>query len=238
MARINLKGELVSDSDAELMRYFGYNIGFYSPMDIRGALDALEPGEPLELDINSIGGLCDAAAEIYSLVQQAKEAGHQTVARIQSIAASAASYLCLACDRIEMALPAQMMIHNASMWVHGNKDELKHAAQELNEQDQAILDVYAKKCGAKCERSQLEKLMNAETWLRAERCLELGLVDAIIGRDVAAPQFDGLVASAENIVRSMSALPDLAKLRAQKNSADEWKTAAAAELKIERSRFE
>lgn len=237
MARINLKGELVSDFDAELLRSCGFEYGFYSAMTVRSVVENLTAGEPLELDINSIGGLVDDASEIYALIHQARDSGHETIARIQSIAASAASYMALCCDRVEMALPAQMMIHNAKMGRYGNKFEFGHAAQELDEQDQAILDVYAAKCGERCAREQLEAWMNEETWLRASRCLEVGLVDAVIGGDNASATYQGMVASADNIVRAMSALPDLVKLRAQKNSADEWKTAAAAELKIERSRF-
>ncbi len=236
--RINLKGELVSDADAELLQMFGYSIGYYSPSNVRSAVESLEDGEVLELDINSIGGLCDGAAEIYALIQQAKSAGHQTIARIQSLAASAASYMILACDRIEMALPAQMMIHCASMAGYGNKFNFKHAAKELDEQDQALLDVYALRCGEKADRGELERMMNAETWLRASRCLELGLVDAIIGRGGINPQNDGMVASADNIVRSMSALPDMKELRERRNAADSWQVDADAELENERRRFE
>lgn len=235
--RINLKGELVSDVDAELLKDCGFERGYYSAGTVRSAVETLADGEDLELDINSIGGLVDDAAEIYALIHQAKAAGHRTIARIQSIAASAASYMALCCDRVEIALPAQMMIHNAKMGQYGNKFEFAHGADVLDEQDQALLDVYAAKCGAKCTRDQLEAWMNKETWLRATKCLEVGLVDAIIGGEQPT-EYHGVVASADNIVRAMSTLPDLAELRRTRASADDWKGAADAELEAERRRFE
>lgn len=215
MATINLSGELMSDDWAELYRWWGYESGLYCPGDIRAVIDQLNPGEELVLEINSIGGHVDAAAEIYALICKLS---NPTRAEIQSLAASAASYFPLACDRVEIALPAQMMIHCASWGVGGNKHDHLWAAQQLDETDQSILDVYCRKCGNKADRAELERLMSEETYLGAQRCLELGLVDAIIG-ETAEAGAPAMVASIHNnTIRAMRTLPDIEDLRARKQA--------------------
>jgi len=215
MATINLSGELMSDEWAELYRYYGYNSGLYCPGDIRAVIEQLAPGEELVLEINSIGGHVDAAAEIYALISKLP---NPTRAEIQSLAASAASYFPLACDRVEIALPAQMMIHCASWGVGGNKHDHLWTAQQLDATDQSILDVYCRKCGDKADRAELERMMDEETYLGAQRCLELGLVDAIIG-DASEAGAPALVASIHNnTIRAMRTLPDVEDLRARRQA--------------------
>lgn len=216
MATINLSGELMSDDWAELYRWSGYESGLYCPGDVRAVIDQLKPGEELVLEINSVGGHVDAAAEIYSIIQKLH---NPTRAEIQSLAASAASYFPLACDRVEIALPAQMMIHCASWGVGGNKHDHLWAAQQLDITDQSILDVYCRKCGDKADRAELERMLNEETYLSAQQCLQLGLVDAIIGDAPAQGSGPALVASIHNnTVRAMRTLPDIEDLRRRRDA--------------------
>lgn len=232
MATLNLSGELMSDDWAELYRYFGYESGFYCPGDIRTAIDQLKPGEELVLEINSVGGHVDAAAEIYSILQKLI---NPTKAEIQSLAASAASYFPLACDRVEIALPAQMMIHCASWGVGGNKHDHLWAAHQLDTADQSILDVYCRKCGEKADRAELERLMNEETYLSAQQCLQMGLVDAIIGDVSNSGTAPALVASIHNnTIRAMRTLPDIQIL---KDRMETQRDELARELAEEQARY-
>ena len=234
--RINLKGELLIDEWAELYRCFGFDAGFYCPSDVRAALDELEPEEELVLEINSYGGSVDAAAEIYSMIQQAASHGRTVRAEIQSLAASAASYLILACSRVDIALPAQMMIHRSRLEMAGNAHDHERAVQMLDVTDASILDVYCRKCGDKADRAELERMMEAETYIGARRCLELGLVDGIIGEETGE---DGaplaLVASiADNVTRAMRTLPDIRDLIARRDK-ENWE--AKARLELEAARY-
>lgn len=230
MITLNLAGELISDDWAELYRWFGFESGFYCPADIRGAVEQLKPGEDLVLEINSVGGHVDAAAEIYAILEKLP---NPTLAQIQSLAASAASYFILACDRVEISLAAQMMIHCGSWGVGGNKFDHLWAAQQLDETDSTILDVYCRKCGDD-RRDELKELMEAESYLSARRCLELGLVDAIIG-DVSESSTPALVASAHgNTVRAMRTLPDIDDLRKRR---DDQLAQMEKELAEEKARF-
>lgn len=229
MATMNLSGELLSDDYAEVYRWWGFEAGYYCPGDIRAVIEQLKPGEELVLEINSIGGMVEAAAEIYSIIQKLP---NPTRAEIQSLAASAASYFPLACDRVEIALPAQMMIHCSSWRVGGNKHDHTWAAQQLDTTDQSILDVYCRKCGDKADRAELERMLNEETYLSAQQCLQLGLVDAIIGDAPAQGSGSALVASIHNnTVRAMRTLPDIEDLRRRRDAQREELTRQLAEEK-------
>lgn len=231
---LRLSGELMCDAWADLYRYFGYDSGFYCPGDVRAAVENLEDGEELVLEINSVGGDVTAASEIYSVLQTCR---NPTRAEIQSLAASAASYFPLACDRVEIALPAQMMIHCAGWDVGGNKADHRWAAEQLEVTDESILDVYCAKCGGKTDRERLREMMEKETYLSARQCLEMGLVDAIIGEE-SRPEGEPLALVAAvtgNVIRAMRTLPDVWVLKARMDS-EQWKL--QAELDLERERYE
>lgn len=234
--KLNLKGELIPDEWAQVYRYFGFDSGFYCPGDIRAALDALADGEELVLLINSVGGDVFAANEIYAMLQADS---HPIRAEIQSLAASAASYFPLACDRVDIALPAQMMIHCAGWDVGGNKADHRWAADQLEVTDEAILDVYCRKCGPGADREKLRTLMEEETYLSASRCVELGLADGVLGADEDASEPLNLVASVSgNTIRAMRTRPDIRPLMRQweeKRRMDQW--GAHARLTLEQNRY-
>lgn len=230
MATIKLKGEVISDEWAELYRWFGYNTGFFAPGDVQATVDALEEGEELVLEVNSIGGNVDAGSEIYSILEKCP---NHTRAEVQSLAASAASYMIMACDEVVMSTPAQLMIHCGCWDIGGNKFDHLWAAQQLSTTDESILDVYCRRCGEK-HRDELREMMEEETYLGAKQCVELGLADSIIGDE---PKGDftplALVASVHtNTVRAMRTLPDIRELMTRKENED-----AQARLDIERHRF-
>lgn len=211
---INLSGELIPDEWAEVYSWFGIETGYFSPKTVRDAIENLEEGEELTLEINSVGGSVDAGSEIYSVLQKCN---HPTRAEIQSMAASAASYMILSCDRVEISITAQMMIHRASCGMNGNAADHEWASGMLRVTDATILDTYCARCGED-KREELRALMDAETFLSASDALRLGLVDAIIGKQEGnAPQM--LAASIHNnIVRAMRTLPDIHELMARRDA--------------------
>lgn len=232
--RMKCNGRLISDSDAELYQFFKITMGYYSPKSIRDAVEALSPGEELVLEINSVGGNIYAANEIYSVIQGCK---NPTRAEIQSLAASAASYFPLACDKVEICLPAQMMIHCASIYAGGNKSALRWTADVLEVSDDAMLDVYCKKCGDKASRDELRTMMEEETFLSSQRCLELGLVDGIIGASEQPQEPVSFVASLTgNIITAMNTLPPISELMERREREQAWKADAQAELNAEKNR--
>ena len=93
--RLKLNGYVAADDDKEIFQWFGYSA--FSPKDVRDALEQLPEGETLTLEINSGGGSVWAGSEIYSVLRGSNA---DTVAEIQSLAASAASYVAIGCNRV------------------------------------------------------------------------------------------------------------------------------------------
>lgn len=229
--KLNLSGELIPNDWAEDYRRWGYQTGFYCPDDVRKAIDSLDPGEELLLEINSIGGSVFAGNEIYALLEGCS---NPTRAVIQSMAASAASYMIMPCDRIEIHLPAQLMIHRASTFAWGNAEDLQQAQQMLDTTDNSILNTYCRRCGERCSREELETMMANETYIGSADALRYGFVDSIVGGESNA-QSGVLVASAfNNTVKAMRSLPDIQELRnREKNESDRLRQ----ELEKEKNKF-
>lgn len=229
--KLNLSGELIPNDWAEDYRRWGYQTGFYCPDDVRTAIEGLEPGEELLLEINSIGGSVFAGNEIYALLEGCT---NPTRAVIQSMAASAASYMIMPCDRIEIHLPAQLMIHRASTFAWGNAEDLQQAQQMLDTTDNSILDTYCRRCGERCSREELETMMENETYIGSADALRYGFVDSIVGGESNA-QSGVLVASAfNNTVKAMRSLPDIHELRnREENESDRLRQ----ELENEKNKF-
>lgn len=229
--KLNLSGELFPNDWAAAYRRNGYTSGFYCPDDVRKAIAQLPPGEELVLEINSIGGSVYDGNEVFSLLEECQ---NPTRAVIQSLAASAASYMILPCDRIEMHLPAQLMIHRATRGAMGNVDALRQAAQQLDVTDTAILDTYCRRCGDRVSREELASMMENETYIGSADALRYGLVDSIVGSENNA-QSGLLVASAfNNTVKAMRTLPDIQELlQAEKNESARLRQ----ELENEKNKF-
>lgn len=229
--KLNLSGELIPSDWAEIYRRHGYESGFYCPDDVRKAIDGLEYGEELLLEINSIGGSVFGGNEIYALLEGCT---NPTRAVIQSMAASAASYMIMSCDRIEIHLPAQLMIHRASTVAWGNSEDFQQAQQMLDVTDTSILDTYCRRCGNRVSREDLASMMENETYIGSADALRYGLVDSIVGGENNA-QNGLLVASAfNNTVKAMRTLPDIQDLmQAEKNESNRLRQ----ELENEKNKF-
>ena len=229
--KLNLSGELIPSDWAEIYRKYGYTSGFYCPDDVRNAINSLEPGEELLLEINSIGGSVYDGNEIYAMLEGCS---NPTRAVVQSLAASAASYMIMACDRIDIHLPAQLMIHRASTVAWGNSEDLQQAQQMLDVTDASILDTYCRRCGDRISREELAAMMENETYIGSYDSLRYGLVDSIVGAE-SNNQTGLLVASTfNNTVKAMRTLPDIQELmQAGKNESDRLRQ----ELENEKNKF-
>ena len=127
--------------------------------------------------INSPGGDCVAAAQIYNMLSEYP--GKVTV-KIDAIAASAASVIAMAGDTVLMSPCAVLMIHNPATIAFGDHNEMRKAIDMLAEVKESIINAYQLKTGL--SRAKLSKLMEAETWMSAHKAVELGFVDGIFGK--------------------------------------------------------
>ncbi len=125
--------------------------------------------------INSPGGDCVAAAQIYNMLMDYP--GDVTV-KIDGIAASAASVISMAGNKVLMSPTALMMIHNPLTVAIGDSAEMQKAIDMLNEVKESIINAYEIKTGL--SRAKLSHLMDAETWMNAKKAIELGFADALL----------------------------------------------------------
>ena len=152
--------------------------------------------------INSPGGDCVAAAQIYKMLMDYK--GDVTV-KIDGIAASAASVIAMAGTKVLVSPVSMLMIHNPMTAAFGNSEEMQKAIEMLGSVKDSIINAYEIKTGL--SRAKLSHLMDAETWMDANKAVELGFADEIMQRStesdgVPAPTVSMLYSKA-NVVNSL-----------------------------------
>jgi len=135
--------------------------------------DELEDGSgPVTVWINSPGGDVFAAAQIYNMLMD--YTGAVTV-KIDGLAASAASVIAMAGGEVLVSPVSMMMVHNPSTMAWGDSEEMLRAKALLDEVKQSIINAYELKTGL--PRDQLAAMMDAETWMNANKAVELGFAD-------------------------------------------------------------
>lgn len=136
---------------------------------------------PITVWINSPGGDCVAASQIYAMLMDYP--GEVTV-KVDGLAASAASVIAMAGTKVLMAPTAMLMIHNPMTAAFGDSAEMQKAIEMLTEVKESIINAYEIKTGL--SRSKLARLMDEETWMNAKRAIELGFCDGLLESNNAA----------------------------------------------------
>ncbi len=140
----------------------------------REALAARPNVTQIDLYINSYGGSVFEGTAIYN--QLRRHPAHKTV-YVDGFACSIASVIAMAGDEVVMPRNTLMMIHNMWMGAVGNAAELRKAADDLDVINAAGRQAYLEKAGEKLDEAALTTMMDAETWLTAEQCIQYGLAD-------------------------------------------------------------
>ena len=168
-----------ADGELELLVYGDIRDQSYDPTEVSAATFARQLAEHadaklIRVRINSRGGDAFAGIAIYNLL-----AAHpaRVEVTIEGLAASAASAVAMAGDRIILRRGAQIMIHLPAAFGGGNADEMRRSADTLDRLTSSYASIYAARTGLSSER--LRELMAEEVWLEADEALELGFVDEI-----------------------------------------------------------
>ena len=159
--------------------------------------DELNSGEgDITVWINSPGGDCVAAAQIYNMLMDYK--GNVTV-KIDGIAASAASVIAMAGTKVLVSPVSMLMIHNPMTVAAGNTEEMERAISMLDSVKDSIINAYEIKTGL--SRAKISHLMDAETWMDANSAVEMGFADEIWQRstaeDIEVPQVKNVYSRVE-----------------------------------------
>lgn len=179
------KEELVESKTSQ--RYFVDNLA------------GLTAADTVNLYINCTGGSVKEAIGIYNVL---KRCPAPVTAYIDGFACSAASVIAMAADKVIMPRNTAMMIHNASGGAWGTANDLRKAADDLDVINRAAIQSYTMHAGDKLPADELQKMLDAETWLTAEDCVKWGLADELGTNEVdpaaAMQQFTAAAQAAAN----------------------------------------
>lgn len=162
----------MTDKEADLY-FYGDIVGSYwdswddtdqYPESIKNFLDEVGDRD-LNIYINSGGGSVFAGVAIYNMLKRHK--GYKTV-HVDGLAASIASVIAMAGDKIIIPNNAWLMIHKPWVATYGNADELRQVSETLDKLQEGIINIYKEKLKDRVDISTIEEMVNKETWLTGE----------------------------------------------------------------------
>ena len=153
--------------------WFGDEI---TPESLHEALYGAENqlADDVHIRLNSYGGSCNAAVRMFDDVRVYPGSVRITVS---GTAASAATVLAMAADRLEMTPGSLWMIHDPSVVAWGNERELMDSIRLLQACKESILNVYQRRC--RQSRQEVAAMMSATSWMDAQSALKYGFIDAV-----------------------------------------------------------
>jgi len=227
----NVYGEIISDNDQAFFDWIGWQ--GTSPSKLIKFLQST--ADPV-IRVNSTGGDLTSGATMFTRI---KEHGNVT-AIVDGIAASAASVLLMGAKTIKMSPAALLMIHNAWAGTEGDYREMASTADMLKTANAAMIAAYKMRTGM--SEAELQSMMDADTYMSAEKALELGFIDEIVFDESNKPARAASIAK----VYAKASGQDLTKLRqlfsesqqqAGASPDEEWQSRASAQIEIEAQRF-
>ncbi|MFA2568062.1 head maturation protease, ClpP-related [Bacillus wiedmannii] len=176
---LNLKRDIRFEAKGESeykLTVYGAIGGWFSENNAEAVRRKIQDvkAEKIHVHINSGGG---SAFDGVAICNQLKQHDAEIIVHIDGWAASAASVIAMAGDKIIMPSNTMMMIHQASTFEYGNADLFEKTARDLRKIDSALAASYKKRFVGTDE--ELKQLLKDETWLTAEEAVALGLADEI-----------------------------------------------------------
>ncbi|MGN0794719.1 MAG: head maturation protease, ClpP-related [Aristaeellaceae bacterium] len=183
--------------------WFGDEI---TPAAFKSELNA--GNQPITVHINSVGGDCVAASQIYTMLMDYPA---DVTVQIDGLAASAASVVAMAGTKVCMSPTALMMVHNPWTNASGDAKDMQKAIALLDEVKESIINAYEIKTGM--DRQSLSDLMDTETWMNAYRAKELGFCDEVLFDGDEPPEkvafsFSSRTAEVQLMNRVKASLPE------------------------------
>lgn len=169
---IRISGVIIPNDYQDVYDWIGWEAT--SPRKVLSELS--ERGNTdVTVEINSNGGSVFAGSEIYTTL---KSYEGNVIVKVVGVAASAASVIAMAGDKVTMSPTAQMMIHNATIVAHGDYREMDHTSDFLKNVNQSIVNAYKLKSGLGDD--ELKGMLDKETWFTAHQAKEKGLIDEVM----------------------------------------------------------
>lgn len=185
----------------------------HSAQSFKRELDALGEIKTLNVYINSPGGDVFEGNAIYNMLKR-KAKNCELKIYVDGLAASIASVIAMA-GYVVMPSNTMMMVHNGWMYTYGNSKELRDAADMLDKVNTSIRQAYLNKAGDKLDEDTIIDLMDNETWLTAQECLDYGLCDEVINEKQIAAKFD------TSLLKNFKNVPDIFSFKDMKVKEEE-----------------
>lgn len=159
-------GDINSESMGEWQKYYPED---KAPSDVQEFLSQLENVSKINVHINSGGGSVFGGIAIYNILLRYNA---EITVYVEGLAASIASVIAMAGDRIIIPKNAQMMIHKPSSMAWGNADEMRKEADILDGCQKVILNTYMRHVKEGVTEEEINNFINAETWKNGEEWQE------------------------------------------------------------------
>lgn len=186
IGELTMYGEIASES------WWGDEV---TPKQFKEDLDALGDVSTIKVYLSSPGGDVFAGQQIHSILKRHKA---EVIIYIDALAASIASVISSAGDKVIMPVNSMQMLHNPMTGMYGNAHEFRKLADDLDKIRESLIEAYLSKSSV-LTREKLIEIMDAESWLSAKDCLELGLCDEVVEAKEIAAKFDGIENKYKNI---------------------------------------
>ncbi|MFS4464725.1 head maturation protease, ClpP-related [Staphylococcus haemolyticus] len=152
--------------------------------DVRLELQDVK-AKTIRIKLNSGGGSTFEGLEIYNYL---KDLDAHVIVEVTALAASAASIIAMGADEVLMRTGSTMMIHNASTFVYGNKEDMLKAQQTLEKIDASVIDVYQSRTGLSSD--EIKEMLDNETWFTASEAVEKGFANSLEEKAKETSQVD------------------------------------------------
>ncbi len=214
-------GDINSESLGEWQKYFPED---KAPKDVQDFLDQLDGVTKINVHINSGGGSVFGGIAIYNIL---KRYNAEITVYVEGLAASIASVIAMAGDRIIIPKNAQMMIHKPSSIAWGNADDMRKEADILDGCQKVILNTYMQHTKEGVTPEQINALIDAETWKNGEEWQEFF--------DIEVSEKSNVAACASDYFDRYNNLPETLKTKPESQSVDIESIADAIALRLEKA---
>lgn len=201
-AIVYLHGDIVDERPTDWWTGEEKKGDFIIEKEVRNLFDGIKEDE-IDIHINSYGGSVFASVGIFNFIRALNK---KITCYVDGVAASGASLIAMAGDKLIMPANTMLMIHRASSFAWGNCKDLREVADVLEKLDNStVLETY--KAKFKGTDEELMALIDNETWISAREALENGLCDEVIELKKEEPEVTEK--EIKNAARMMTAFASL-----------------------------
>lgn len=196
-------GELMIYGDISDVSWWGDEV---TPKQFKKDLDALGDITQLNVYINSGGGDVFAGQAIYTMLKRHKA---NVNVYVDGLAASIASVIAMAGDKIIMAKGSMLMVHNMWTIILGNANDLRKVADDMDKiTDSVIIPAYER---SGQDKDKIQALMDAETWMSDQEAVELGFADEVEETKKLAASICGTILTVNGLKADLSRFKSVPK---------------------------